>query len=247
MRWWILLLLPLAAAPALGIVGLGHMQPIQEVTIPQGLSYTTPLYFYNAYGDRITHVAATITLETPPVRVTLDPDKHVAAYNISGLITNVTESTLACPRGKTGLPPGVIPSLEQAYTYPTGDPNCPVRNAYILAPTGDGYLPSAVINVTFDVPENTPPGNYPVRIEANGFVIGETGNLLPGISGAFAYNVIVRRPGPITEIPVTPTPSATPGPAGGPDIGALLPYIGIGGAVAGGMAGMYLLGRRGRP
>lgn len=246
MRWWVpLLLLPLAAAPALGVVGLGHMQPVQEVSIPQGQKYTTPLYFYNAYGDRITHVVASITLAAPPLRVTIDPDKHVAQYDVSGLITNVTENTLACPRARTSLPAGATPSLEQAATYPSGDPGCPVSHAYILAPTGDGYLPSAVINVTFEVPPDTPPGNYPVRVEASGFVVGEKGNLLPGISGSFAYNIFVKRPGPITEVPVTPTPKPTPGPAG-PDLGALLPVVGIGAAVVGGMAGMYFLGRRGR-
>ncbi len=55
----------------------------------------------------------------------------------------------------------------------------------------------------------------------------------------------MKRPGPLPEVPVTPTPKATPGPAG-PDLGALLP-VGIGAAVAGGMAGVHPLGRRGGP
>lgn len=245
MRWWVLLLLLVMAAPAaLGAIGLGHMQPVQEITIPQGQRYTTPLYFYNAYGDRITHVAVSITSESSPVRVTLDPEKHLAQYNISGFIANVTENTIACPRPRAPLPPGTSASLEKATVFPSGDPTCPPPVAYILAPTGEGYLPSSVVNVTFDVPENAPVGNYAVHIEASGFGVGERGNILPGIGGAFDYKIFVNRPGPITEVPVTPTPKATPAP--GPDLGVLLP-VGIGAAVAGGMAGMYLLGRRGRP
>lgn len=245
MRWSVLLpLLAVAASPALGVVGLGHMQPVQEITIPQGQSYTTPIYFYNAYGDRITHVAVSITSVSPPIRATLDSGQHLAQYNISGLIANVTENTIACPRPRAPLPPGTTASLEKATVYPSGDPTCPISTAYILAPTGDGYLPSAVVNVTFEVPEDTPVATYSVRLEANGFGLGERGNILPGIGGVFDYTIFAKRPGPITEVPVTPTPKATPGPSG-PDLGALLP-VGLGAAVVGGMAGMYLLGRRGR-
>lgn len=239
-----LLFLVLLAPTALGVVGLGHMQPVQEITIPLGQRYTTPIYFYNAYGDRLTHVVLTITSASEPIRVSLDPEAHVAQYNLSGLVVNVTENVLACPWPNQPLPPGAQASLEQPVLYDSRDPNCPGRVAYILAPRGDSYLPSSVVNVTFEVPEDTPVGTYPVRLEASGFILGERGNVQPGIGGVFDYTIFVRRPGPLTEAPVTPTPPTEKAP--GLDIAGLLPTIGIALAVVGAMAGMYMLGRRGR-
>jgi hypothetical protein len=212
----------------------GTMQRDKTINIVQGDTFTTPLYFYNVFGDRITHVTGVSVSGDHPEWVKIEPEAHLAQYEVKGAICNVTESLAVEPKGYV---------LKNESTTP------PEGWGYIQAPArADSWIPARPVNITFTVPKDAKLGTYSFRVSASGYWFPETGCAIEttgaqiGQSRDFDYTINVLYPGQYYEKPYVPT---TPAPAA-PSLleTQSFQYIAFAVIVVAAMAGMYYLGKR---
>jgi hypothetical protein len=209
----------------------GTMQRDQEINILRGDSYTTEMYFYNVFGNRITHVLLSLTGDHPEW-AKIEPEVHVAQFEVAGQICNSTENLYVEPMG---------------FVKKEGAPEPPEGVVYIQAPMrGDSWIPAKVAKLTISVPEDAELGSYSFKVSAVASWFPETGCVAEAAAGAmlqqardFDFTIHVLYPGEFYERPVTP-------PA--PPFWEQIPteYIIFAVVIVIAMAGMYYLGKRGR-
>lgn len=229
----IVFLLITSATAVAQTYAFGTMQRDKAINIVQGDSFTTPLYFYNVFGDRITHVTSVGVSGDHPEWVKIEPESHLAQYEVKGVICNVTENLAVEPKGYV---------LKNESTTP------PQGWEYIQAPARvDSWIPAKALNITFTVPKDAKIGAYSFRISASGYWFPETGCTVEttgaqvGQARDFDYTINVLYPGTYYEKPVTTTPAPPPfweNP--------MMQYVLFAVIIVAAMAGMYMLGRRGK-
>ncbi|MBI4361969.1 MAG: hypothetical protein HY558_02235 [Euryarchaeota archaeon] len=192
---WVLILLP---GPGGGqSYAFGTSQIHEKIDLAPGATFTTPIQFYNIYGDRTTHVAlkgfecVDQTGYSPCPEgwrswVSISPPIKPVSYrhpNTSELCTldenfQVEPRPLVPKTSAEGTPPG--------WTY-LPSPSKP-----------DHWIPARAIEVTFSIPRDAPPGTYHFVASATGSWVPDKGCKDTAIAFSqmrnFKYDIRIGQP-----------------------------------------------------
>lgn len=161
------------------------------ILIEPGETMKVPaIYFFNIYGNRITHVSLALTGAPESWNVRIEPEMHEVQVNISGTIVTSSENLYVVPSQPVKEVPAVIPEGMAYITLGGVEGNIPVKIAYL--------------NIT--VPPDTPlGGTYSISVRAVGSWFGQAATLAFSQERSFDFTVqTVTRS--FTEEIVQPTP-----------------------------------------
>ena len=132
------------------------------------------VYFYNIYGNRITHVSLYLKDYPPGWKVKFEPEMHEIQVNISGTITTTSENLYVMPSQPVKDVPDQVPE-NMVYTKLGG------IEGNILANV-------AYLNIT--VPPDTPLGGaYKISARAVGSWFGQAATLAFSQERSFDFTV----------------------------------------------------------
>jgi hypothetical protein len=152
----------------------GTMQEETGINIEPGETYTTKIYVYNIYGNRITHVTFTVTQAPQDWDIVLEPEVHTITTNISGELVTVEENLYAEPTSPVGEIPESVPEGME----------------YLQAGGVEGYIPAKVLKVTIKVPESAPLGKtYTITVNAKATWLGQGGMVVLSQDRNFDFTV----------------------------------------------------------
>ncbi len=168
-------LTPIAMAEKAPKYNFATTQATPTINIQPGETLRVPaIYFFNIYGNRITHVSLSITDFPKGWIVKLEPEMHEVQVNISGTILTQNENLYVPPSQPVKDVPAVVPEGMAYLTLGGVDGNVPVRIAYL--------------NIT--VPTNTPlGGTYTISVKAVGSWFGQAGTLAFSQERSFDFKV----------------------------------------------------------
>ncbi len=153
----------------------GTMQPTRGVVIEPGTEAVETLYFYNIYGNRVTHVRLIVSEAPGSWDVSFEPGAAVQTFEVSGQ---------------------EVDSLENVFVEPTEtvaerpDP-APEGMTYLKTGGIDGWIPAKVVKVKIRVPEDAGLGRYRVRVDATANWFGTQGVVVSKQARSFDYDVQV--------------------------------------------------------
>jgi hypothetical protein len=201
MKWIVLVLagflyfIPVVAEIEEPRYDFGTIQTIRSMDVVRGYTYSIKLHFFNVYGNRVTHVTLSVVEAPPEWNVRIKPELSVYQWNISGVLTNVTENLWVEPMPTVREIPSPVPEGMEYITDPRG---------------GGRYVPTKVAEVIFDVPEDAELKSYPIRVDAKADWYGQAGMVTFSQARSFSFTVrTVLPPGEYYEVLVTPTPAVT--------------------------------------
>lgn len=187
------LITPLALAEEPAKYNFATTTASSTIFIEPGETLKVPaIYFYNIYGNRITHVSLYLTEYPPGWKVRFEPDMHEIQVNISGTITTTSENLNVMPSQPVKDVPDQVPE-NMVYTKLGG------VEGNILANV-------AYLNIT--VPPETPlGGTYKITARAVGSWFGQAATLAFSQERSFDFTVstITNK---FSEEIVVPTPEA---------------------------------------
>jgi len=170
----------------------GSMQPAKELSVSPGDSITTKLYFYNIYGNRITHISLSVSKAPEDWDISFDPPLHTTTVNISGIMTEVTENLFVEPSEALEEIPETIPEGIE----------------YISSSVG--YIGAKPVLITISVPEDEKLGkSFNITISASAEWLGQTGAVAIKQSRDFDFTVKVVPKEFKEEIVTTTIPETT--------------------------------------
>lgn len=159
------------------------IQPGETMKVPA-------IYFYNIFGNRITHVSLYLTNSPEGWDVKIEPKIQIRQVNISGTFTPVEENLYVAPSQPVKEVPDTLLEGTGYITLGGVEGNIPVKIAYL--------------NIT--VPSNVPiGGTYPVSVKAVGRWFGQAATLAFSQERSFDFKVQTVTH-TFTEEIVTPTP-----------------------------------------
>lgn len=162
------------------------IQPGETLKVPA-------IYFFNIYGNRITHVSLSLTNAPEGWDVKIEPEMHEVQVNISGTIVTASENLYVTPSQPVKDVPAVIPEGMTYMTLGGVEGNIPVKIAYL--------------NIT--APQDTPlGGTYSIGVRAVGSWFGQTATLAFSQERSFDFKVQTVTHS-FTEEIVQPTPEET--------------------------------------
>ena len=150
----------------------GSAQADKELKTNPGGEITTKLYFYNIYGNRITHIKLEVSEFPENWIISLTPETHDAEVDISGILTTINENLY------------VEPSSDVVEEIPK---NVPEGIEYISSSVG--YIGAKPVEIKIKVPENENYGSYNLRIDASAFWLGQQGTAEIQQSRSFDYKI----------------------------------------------------------
>jgi len=153
----------------------GSAQSAKELTIAPGDEVTTKLYFYNIYGNRITHISLEVGEVPKNWDVSIDPPLHETSVIVSGVATTVEENLFAEPGSDVAesIPDDVPEGIE-----------------YISSPVG--FVGAKPVLIKIKVPSNEKLGTVAnVRIDGTASWLGQTGTAAITQSRSFEYIVTI--------------------------------------------------------
>jgi len=149
----------------------GSAQADKELKINPGGEITTKLYFYNIYGNRITHIKLEVSESPENWIISLTPDAHDTEVDVSGVLTTVNENLY-------------VEISEAVDEIPE---NVPEGIEYISSSVG--YIGANPVEIKIKVPENENYGSYNLRIDASAFWLGQQGTAEIQQSRSFEYKI----------------------------------------------------------
>ncbi len=169
------ILAPIAVAEEAPKYNFATTEATPNIIIQPGETLRVPaIYFFNIYGNRITHVSLSITGSPEGWNVKLEPEMHETQVNISGTIVTQNENLYVPPSQPVKDVPAVVPEGMTYLTLGGVDGNVPARIAYL--------------NIT--VPANTPlGGTYTISVKAVGSWFGQAGTLAFSQERSFDFKV----------------------------------------------------------
>ncbi len=190
------ILAPIAIAEEAPKYNFATTQANPTITIQPGDTISVPaIYFFNIYGNRITHVSLSLTSFPKGWDVKLEPELHQVQVNVSGTIVTATENLYVAPSQPVKEVPAAVPEDMTYLTLGGVDGNVPAKVAYL--------------NIT--VPADTPlGGTYTISVNAVGSWFGQAGTLAFSQERSFDFKVqtITRN---FTEEEVQSTPEVKKG------------------------------------
>ena len=152
----------------------GSAQASEDLTVTPGEEVSTKLFFYNIFGNRITHIS--LTLENAPSNwdVSIDPEQHDTTVSISGVATTINENLYVKPSEAIEVAPKDVPEGFE----------------YISSPVG--FIGAKPVIITIKVPEDEKLGtSATVTISATAEWLGKTGGIVFNQGRTFNYQVTV--------------------------------------------------------
>jgi len=195
-------LLPSVLAQEDAKYNFGSAQQTSSLTVSAGSTVSTKLYFYNVFGNRITHLSLSAENLPEGWTVSFDPPLHTVTVNISGVITTIEENL------------NVVPPSDVFETKPETAPE-----GIQFIGSSIGYIGAKPVVVTFSVPESEQLGtSHNITITGVAKYLGQTGAAAISQSRGFDYTVTVQAEefteeiieAPIEEPIVTITPIQEP-------------------------------------
>jgi hypothetical protein len=155
----------------------GTMQPTVNYRASPGKDLNVTLYFFNAYGNRITHITLSVSDNPDNLDVVLPP-LQTNTWNISGIMTPIEENLYVEP----------MPIVSEMPANPvSGFVYLRAQNLNI-----SGFIPTKPINVTIRMPTDAPLGQtHKLTITALASWYGETGTAQVSQARPFSYNIMV--------------------------------------------------------
>lgn len=188
----LLISLPIALAQEAPKYNFGSMQPVKELSISPGDEAMTKLYFYNIYGNRITHISLSVSESPEDWDISFDPGLHTTTINISGIMTEVTENLYVEPSQATEEIPETVPEGIE----------------YISSSVG--YIGAKSVEITISVPEGEVLGStHDITVSASAEWLGQTGAVAIKQSRDFDFAVKVVPKEFREEIVATTIPEET--------------------------------------
>lgn len=143
------------------------LEPGQNMKVPA-------IYFFNVFGNRITHVSLTLTDYPKGWNVKIEPELHEVQVNISGTIVTSTESLYASPSQAVAE----IPEKPDEGTQ------------YITLGGIEGYVPAKTAYLNITAPPGTPlGGSYTISVSAVGSWFGQAANVALSQERSFNFEV----------------------------------------------------------
>ena len=149
----------------------GSAQSDKELSASPGQEIITKLYFYNIYGNRITHIKLEIGEFPENWIISITPESHDAEVDVSGILTTVNENLY-------------IEISEAVDEIPE---NVPEGIEYISSSVG--YIGANPVEIKIKIPENENYGSYNLRIDASAFWLGQQGTAEIQQSRSFDYKI----------------------------------------------------------
>jgi len=154
----LLISLSIALAQEQPKYNFGSMQPVKELTIAPGDTVTTKLYFYNIYGNRITHISLFASEAPEDWDISFNPSLHETSVRVSGIETEIEENIYVEPSEAVEEIPEDIPEGIE----------------YISSSVG--YIGAKPIEITISVPEDEELGStHDITISASAEWLGQSG------------------------------------------------------------------------
>ena len=167
----IFLSISLVAAQEDAKYNFGSAQADKELKTNPGGEIITKLYFYNIYGNRITHIKLEVSEFPENWIITLTPEAHDADVDVSGILTTINENLY-------------VEISEAVDEIPE---NVPEGIEYISSSVG--YIGADPVEIKIKVPENEKYGSYNLRIDASAFWLGQEGTAEIQQSRSFDYKI----------------------------------------------------------
>ena len=149
----------------------GSAQADKELKANPGGEISTKLYFYNIYGNRITHIKLEVSEFPENWVITLTPDTHDSEFDLSGIITTINENLY-------------VETSEAVDEIPE---NVPEGIEYISSSVG--FIGAKPVEIRIKVPSDEKYGSYNLRIDASAFWLGQQGTAEIQQSRSFDYKI----------------------------------------------------------
>jgi hypothetical protein len=169
------ILAPIAVAEEAPRYNLATTQVNPTIIIQPGETLRVPaIYFFNIYGNRITHVSLSLTDFPKGWNVKLEPEMHEIQVNISGTIVTANENLYVLPSQPVKEVPAVVPE----------------GMAYLTLGGVEGNVPAEVAYLNITVPQDTPLGTtYSISVKAVGSWYGQAATLAFSQERSFDFKV----------------------------------------------------------
>lgn len=183
-----------------GQYNFASLQIDHAVSVSPGNSTVTKLYFYNIFGNRITHVKLSISEFPQGYTVTMAPAVHQQPYSVAGTTVFVEENLFAEPTPRDSLP--------------QTKPNDTADVEYIQAPSISGWIPAKPVKITISAPPGAPIGQTgTVKVIGTANWLGNAGTVSLNQEREFTFTVTTVAPPNTIEVPITGSIIATPTPS----------------------------------
>ena len=149
----------------------GSAQADKQLKANPGGEISTKLYFYNIYGNRITHIKLEVLEYPENWIISLTPETHDTDVDISGILTTINENLY-------------VEISEAVDEIPE---NVPEGIVYISSSVG--YIGAKPVEIKIKVPENEKYGSYKLIIDASAFWLGQQGTAEIQQSRSFEYKI----------------------------------------------------------
>ena len=153
----------------------GSAQGAKELTISPGSEAVTKLFFYNIYGNRITHIILEVSDAPEDWDITIEPALHETSVVVSGIPTTVEENLFVQPGSdvQESKPDDVPEGIE-----------------YISSPIG--FVGAKPVLISIKVPEDAKLGTVAkITIDGVASWLGQTGTAAITQGRSFEYTVTV--------------------------------------------------------
>lgn len=158
----------------------GTTQQSNVIEVEPGKAATTKIFFYNIWGNRVTHVRLDITQqpEGEGWNVELSPPLSNVTLNVTGIVVTVEENLFAVPC-----------KIDDSWC-PTSDP-IPREGVEFLSASGvEGKVPAKYAVITVTAPESIPLWQeFPLKISASAEWYGEGGIVALSQARDFSYTI----------------------------------------------------------
>ena len=153
----------------------GSAQGAKALTISPGGEAVTKLFFYNIYGNRITHIVLEVSDAPQGWDITIEPALHETNVIVSGIPTTVEENLF------------VEPGSDVSESIPD---DVPEGIEYISSPVG--FVGAKPVLISIKVPEDAKLGTV-AKITIDGIAswLGQTGTAAITQGRSFEYTVTV--------------------------------------------------------
>ncbi len=170
-----LILAPISVAEEAPKYNFATTQANPVISIQPGETLRVPaIYFFNIYGNRITHVTISLTAIPKGWDVKLEPEMHQVQVNISGTIVTANENLYVAPLQPVKEVPAIVPE----------------GMAYLTLGGVDGNVPSKIAYLNITAPADTPLGGiYTISVKAVGSWFGQAGTLAFSQERSFDFKV----------------------------------------------------------
>jgi hypothetical protein len=159
------------------------IQPGETLKVPA-------IYFFNIYGNRITHVRLSLAIAPKGWDVKIEPEMHEVQVNISGTIVTASENLYVIPSKPVNEVPAVVSE----------------GMAYITLGGVEGNIPTKIAYLNITAPPDIPLGStYSISVKAVGSWFGGAATLAFSQERSFTFTVQTVTHS-FTEEIVQPTP-----------------------------------------